>query len=117
VRGQTGRDHVTINVDSVDDGGSTTCMYSGRRPQALVASVIAAAARTGVTVRAHRLLPGVLTDGVALADAGWPVVTLSRGGVRTLARIHTPNDRAEHLTGAGMDEVTRLIVALIESGT
>ena len=117
VRGQAGRDHVTVNVDSVDDGGATTCMYSGRRPEALVASVIAAAARAGINVRAHRLLPGVLTDGVALADAGWPVVTLSRGGVRTLARIHTPNDRAEHLTGAGMDEVTRLIVALIESGT
>ncbi|HUQ84568.1 MAG TPA: M28 family peptidase [Gemmatimonadaceae bacterium] len=117
VLGKSGTGCSTINVDSVDDGGATTCMYSGRRPVALVASVLAAAARAGVGVRAHRLLPGVLTDGVALADAGWPVVTLSRGGVRTLARIHTPNDRAEHLTGAGMDEVTRLMVALIDSGT
>jgi hypothetical protein len=117
VLGTAGSDRITINVDSVDDDGATTCMYSGRRPEALVGSVLAAGARAGINVRAHRLLPGVLTDGVALADAGWPVVTLSRGGVRTLARIHTPNDRAEHLTGAGMDEVTRLIVSLIDSGT
>jgi hypothetical protein len=61
------------------------------------------------------LLPGVLTDGVALADAGWPVVTLSKGGVRTLARIHTPHDRADRITGTGMAEVARVIVALIES--
>jgi Zn-dependent M28 family amino/carboxypeptidase len=106
---------VAINCDSVDDRGTTTCMYSGRRPGALVASVLAAGTRSGSRIRAHRLLPGVLTDGVALADASWDVVTLSKGGARTLARIHTPLDRADQLTGTGMDEVTRVIVELLES--
>ena len=92
-------------------------MYSGRRPDALVASVLDAAARAGSLVRAHRLLPGVLTDGVALADAGWEVVTLSKGGVRTLARIHTPDDGADRLTGTGMDEVARVIIEMIETRT
>jgi hypothetical protein len=105
---------VAINCDSVDDRGATTCMYSGRRPDALVASVLAAGARAGSRIRAHRLLPGVLTDGVALADASWDVVTLSKGSARTLARIHTPRDRADALTGAGMDEVARVIVELLE---
>jgi hypothetical protein len=92
-------------------------MYSGRRPDAVVSLVLAAGLRTGVPIRAHRLLPGVLTDGVALSDAGWPVVTLSKGGPRTLARIHTPHDRAENIAGAGIAEVARVMVELIEATT
>jgi hypothetical protein len=117
-RGGTGaRPSIAINCDGVDDVGRSTCMYSGRRPDALVASVLAAASRSGVVLRAHRLLPGVLTDGVALADAGWNVVTLSRGSARTLARLHTARDRADTLTGDGMDEVAGVIVALLEART
>ena len=92
-------------------------MYSGRRPDSLVARVLVAGSRVGVAIRAHRLLPGVLTDGVALADAAWPVVTLSKGSPRTLARIHTPHDRAEAITGAGIAEVARVMVELIEATT
>jgi hypothetical protein len=108
---------VVINCDGVDDRGSMTCMYTGRRPDALVASVLTASTRTGSRMRAHRLLPGVLTDGVALADAAWSVVTLSKGGIRTLARIHTPRDHAEQLTGAGMAEVAGVIADLLETRT
>lgn len=115
VRRANRRPSIAINCDSVDDLGATTCMYSGARPAALVRSVLAAGSRAGVVIRAHRLLPGVLTDGVALADAGWETVTLSKGGVRTLARIHTPRDRADELTAAGMDDVARVIVELLEA--
>jgi len=108
---------VAINCDGVDDRGTTTCMYTGRRPDALVASLLAASARTASRMRAHRLLPGVLTDGVALADAAWSVVTLSKGGARTLGRIHTPRDRADHLTGTGMAEVARVIADLLQART
>ena len=106
---------IVVNCDGVDDDGVATCMYSGPRPDALVEAIVAAGSRVGVAVRAHRLLPGVLTDGVAVADAGWATVTLSKGGVRTLARIHTPRDRAEHLQGTGIVEVARLIVTFIET--
>jgi hypothetical protein len=92
-------------------------MYSGARPDALVKSVLEAGVRASAAVRAHRLLPGVLTDGVPLADAGWRVVTLSKGSVRTLARIHTPRDRPELLTGAGMAEVAGVIVELLQPRT
>jgi putative aminopeptidase FrvX len=108
---------VALNCDGVDDVGATTCMYSGSRPDGLVAAVIAAASRARVALRAHRLLPGVLTDGVALADAAWPVVTLSKGGPRTLARIHTPYDRADAITGAGIAEVASVMVELIDATT
>ena len=114
---QRGGPLVAINCDSVDDRGTITCMYSGSRPNALVESTLAAGKRSGQPIRAHRLLPGVLTDGVALADAGWDVVTLSKGGVRTLARIHTPLDRPDRLTGAGMDEVARVIIEMLETAS
>lgn len=104
---------VAINCDGVDDGGATTCMYSGRRPDRLIADVLVAAARAEVATRVHRLLPGVLTDGVALADAGWVVVTLSKGSARTLARIHTARDRPEALTGRGIADVSRVMVERI----
>ena len=117
VRAQRNRPAVAINCDGVDDRGATTCMYTGRRPDALVASVLAASDRTGSRMRAHRLLPGVLTDGVALADAEWSVVTLSKGGARTLGRIHTPRDRVDQLTGTGMAEVARVIADLLETRT
>ena len=112
-----GAETIAINCDGVDDHGATTCMYSGARPRAVVDAVLAAGARAGVPVRVHRLLPGVLTDGVALADAGWPVVTLSKGDARTLARIHTPRDRANRLTGAGIAELASVIAAVIEMTT
>ena len=59
--------------------------------------------------RPRRLLPGILTDGVALADAGWDVVTVSRGTLRTLARIHGPRDTVDLLTGIGVVETARLL--------
>jgi hypothetical protein len=114
VRSRGAGSTVTLNCDGVDDIGVITCMYSGARPDGLVSRVLSAASRAGLAVRAHRLLPGVLTDGVALSDAAWPVVTLSKGGPRTLARIHTPRDRADAITGTGIVEVARVMVELIE---
>ena len=114
-RGHPPEGVVAVNCDGVDDHGATTSMHSGRRPASLIDAVVAAAAVAGTTVRAHRLLPGVLTDGVALADAGWPVVTLSKGSASTLARIHTPRDRADVITGVGIAEVARIITALVDA--
>ena len=108
---------IAVNCDGVDDGGTLTCMHSGTAPAELIARVAKAARACGGTVRAHRLLLGVLTDGVALADAGWDVVTLSKGGVGTLARIHTVRDRAELLSGTGIAEVARILARLVDGPT
>jgi hypothetical protein len=56
-------------------------------------------------------IPGLLTDGVALGAAGWSAVTLSRGGLATLWRIHRAADTAERLSGVGMHEVARLVAS------
>jgi peptidase M28-like protein len=98
-----------LNCDGLDDGGGLLSMYSGHRPARLVAALSRAARAEGTGVRVRRLLPGVLVDGVAFADAGWEVLTLSRGTIGTLARIHTPRDSLQRLTGAGIDDAVAVL--------
>lgn len=101
---------MAINVDGVDDRGSTICMYHGRAARVRV-GVARAARAIGMRVRERPTIPGLLTDGVALADAGWSAVTMSRGTLRTLWRIHRAADVAERLRGKGMHEVARLVAS------
>jgi Peptidase family M28 len=98
-----------LNCDGIDDVGDLLCMYSGYRPARLVAAFERAARAVGAALAVRRLLPGVLVDGVAFADAGWEVLTLSRGTIGTLARIHTPRDSLETLTGAGIDDAASIL--------
>ena len=63
----------------------------------------------GETVRVMRLIPGVLTDSVALADAGWETVTLSRGNLRTLQRIHTSHDTLATMSGTALEPAVRVL--------
>jgi hypothetical protein len=99
-----------INFDGIDDAGELLLIFSGRRPRALLE-------RLGSTWPAPgRLVPGVLMDGVALAEAGWEVVNVSRGGWRTVGRIHTPRDDLAHLTGRGAEEVAARVASAIGAG-
>jgi len=100
---------IALNCDSVDDDGSLVVMYSGARPARLVSLVAAAARSTGEPLRVLRLIPGILTDHVALADAGWETVTLSRGTLRTLGRIHTSRDSLEFMRGTGIANAARVL--------
>jgi hypothetical protein len=100
---------VALNCDGVDDVGTLRCMYSGRRPARLASAFERAATSRGTRLRVGRLLPGVLVDGVAFADAGWEVLTLSRGSLGTLARIHTPRDNLELLSGSGIEDAAAVL--------
>ena len=101
-----------INCDGVDDAGVLAAMYSGPAPRRLLEGFALAAERAGVSARSHRVLPGVLVDGIALADAGWDVITISRGTVSTLRRIHTPADSLETMTGGGIPDAARVMATL-----
>jgi hypothetical protein len=93
---------VAINCDSVDDDGPLVAMFTGRRPSRIVSVLAEASAACHEPLRVQRLLPGILTDSVALADAGWETLTLSRGSLRTLLRIHTSRDNLGSLRGVGI---------------
>ncbi len=100
---------IALNCDSVDDGGRITVMYSSPAPNALIGGVRRAAADVHEPLRVIRLIPGILTDHVPLAAAGWKTLTLSRGDARTLGRIHTSRDTLEHMRGTGIASMARIL--------
>jgi hypothetical protein len=100
---------VALNCDSIDDGGPLTAMFTRRRPSRLLSTLAAASAASKETLRIRRLLPGILTDSVALADAGWETLTLSRGMLRTLLRIHTSRDNLQSMRGVGIAGAARVL--------
>jgi hypothetical protein len=99
---------VVINCDGVDDQGQLTVMRS-RRAKSLAAAVERAARDEGAHPRIRGLIPGVLVDAVAFDEIGWEAVTVSRGTLGTLLRIHRPSDTASLLTGEGMAEAARVM--------
>jgi Zn-dependent M28 family amino/carboxypeptidase len=104
---------LALNCDTIDDNGRFVCMTRGKR--GLVAAAIARAARElGLDVRVRSLLPGILADSMAFTDAGWDSVTLSRGNIATLARVHTSRDTAAAMTGTGIAKAARLLAATLE---
>jgi hypothetical protein len=64
-------------------------------------------------VTARRLLPGVLVDAVALADAGWDCATVSAATWRTLARVHTRRDTATALRGDGIVRAGQVLAGAV----
>jgi hypothetical protein len=100
---------VALNCDSVDDVGPLTAMFTRRRPSRLLSTLAEASTASKETLRIARLLPGILTDSVALADAGWETLTLSRGTLRTLLRIHTSRDNLGSMRGVGIAGAARVL--------
>ncbi len=100
---------IAINCDSIDDDGQLVVMFTRSRPRLLVSHLSDAASAAGTRVRVSRLIPGILTDSVALADAGWETVTLSRGNLRTLQRIHTSRDTLSELRGTGIAMAAQIL--------
>lgn len=96
-----------INIDGVDDSGDVRLIYSGRVPRALLTMLGSA------WPAPSKLPPGLLMDGVALANAGWEVLNVSKGSWRTVSRIHTPRDSLAHLEGSGAEEVAALLAGAI----
>lgn len=100
-----------LNCDGIDDDGRMAVMYAGPRPSGVLRAVSNAARATGVPHDAMRLIPGVLTDSVAFADAGMTSVTFSRGSVASLLRVHTARDSLARLRGTGIPEAAGLMAA------
>lgn len=98
-----------LNCDGVDDGGELTLMWTRPRARRLEQAVRATARRLKLDLRVIPLVPGVLVDGVAFSDAGWETVTLSRGSLATLRRIHTRADNLTYLEGKGIVDATLLL--------
>jgi acetylornithine deacetylase/succinyl-diaminopimelate desuccinylase-like protein len=103
---------VALNCDGVDDEGALTIMHGSNPPADVVQAVKSAAARD---VHVRRMPLGLLTDSVALADRGWRAVTLSRGSLASLRRVHTPHDSLDSLKGTGIHETATVLARVAEA--
>ncbi|MBC7790675.1 MAG: M28 family peptidase [Anaerolineae bacterium] len=103
-----------INFDGIDDAGDLRFMWTQRKPERLLNVLSGAAAGYGAVVRISRLLPGILVDAVAFADAGWESVTVSKTTLRGVARIHTRRDTVDHLRGEGIATAALIAVSALK---
>lgn len=111
VKHRVGERVPVLNCDGVDDDGSIVLMYSGRRPRHVMDAALRTARDLAIEARPLPLIPGLLVDGVAFADDGWETITVSRGRLRTLDRVHRPSDNLDHMQGRGIEEVARLLAS------
>jgi Zn-dependent M28 family amino/carboxypeptidase len=102
-----------INCDTVDDEGGWRLMYV-THPHALDMASQRAAKKLGLPLRMGRVIPGIITDSHAFETGGLPSVTLSRGTVRTLARLHTAGDNPDRLSGLGAATAARILAQMVE---
>ena len=107
---------VAVNCDTIDNAGRFICMTTGSKKGAQSA-MQAAAVRIGLEIKVRDIIPGILTDSVAFARAGWDTCTLSRGNLRTLARVHTSGDEPGRIDGTGIALAARLLAATVEELT
>ena len=105
---------IALNCDTVDDAGEFLCMARRGSRGAATTAMIRAAARTRVPLRLRGIIPGVLVDSTAFSDAGWDSLTLSRGNMATLARVHTSSDTRERLNGTGIAMAAYLLAATVQ---
>jgi hypothetical protein len=105
---------IAINCDTIDDPGRLTMFRYGYVSSALDERAGPAARAIDPTARVMRPLPGVLTDSNAFQQAGWATVTLSRGTIRTLNRIHTKRDSLDSLRGTGIPDAARVLARIAE---
>lgn len=106
------RSITVLNCDTIDDAGDWRSMYTGSRPKRIAPAVEGVASRLRVPLAMRRLIPGILADSMAFADRGIDAITLSRGTLSTLARIHTRRDNSNALTGQGAAEASVILSAL-----
>jgi hypothetical protein len=101
-----------LNCDTVDDRAPLISLAAGGSGQAAEA-LVRGGARAGTPVRRRALLPGILVDGVAFADARWECATLSAATWGTLTRVHTPRDSLANLEGQGVARAAGVLAAAV----
>ena len=103
---------VVLNCDTIDDAGGWRLMYTGTRSGRIGAAAQRISSSTVPRPAITRMIPGILADSMAFADRGIDSVTVSRGTLSTLARIHTRRDNSSALSGRGVAEAGALLAAL-----
>jgi hypothetical protein len=103
-----------LNLDGIDDDGLFYVMERfGFRRRGLAPNLAAALLGAGVDQNVpieRRDLPyGLMVDHIPIVEAGQPAVTVMRGTLKSLHRVHRPGDTLEHLRGTGVAQAVDLV--------
>lgn len=95
-----------INLDGLDDQGPFRVLERFGLPRRglspwVAAGVLAGADELEFEVERRDVPFGLSVDHIAFASAGLPAITIMRGTLRSLLRVHRPADDAGRLTGNG----------------
>jgi hypothetical protein len=103
-----------INIDGIDDDGPVYILEKFGLPPRhiaphLVASILQAADTMNLPAQRRNVPFGLMLDHLPLARAHLPAVTVMRGSFASLRRVHRPVDDLNHMSGAGIETVTRML--------
>jgi hypothetical protein len=107
-----------INLDGLDDEGSFYFMERfGFRRRGLAphmaAALLGAAAEQNLPAERRDLPYGLMVDHIPIVEAGQPAITVMRGSLKSLHRVHRPGDTLEYLRGKGVELTVDLVCAAL----
>jgi hypothetical protein len=97
-----------INFDGIDDHGQFQVVedfgWPRRRGKAphLAAALLSAAAALDLPAHRRSVPFGIMLDHIPIVEGGTPALTLMRGTLASLRRVHRPIDDLQHLSGDGV---------------
>lgn len=103
-----------INIDGIDDKGTFFILEKFGMPLRhiaphLVAATLTAADEMNLPARRRNVPFGLLLDHIPLARVHLPAVTLMRGSMKSMMRVHRPADSMDNMTGNGIETAVSLV--------
>ncbi len=104
-----------INVDGIDDEGTFLVAerFGWPRPTGLAphlaAAILSSASDLGLNAQRRDVPFGILLDHMPIVKGGTPALSVLRGTLRSLHRIHRPADAPARLNGAGVMQCVDLL--------
>ncbi|MBR9989354.1 MAG: M28 family peptidase [Gemmatimonadetes bacterium] len=109
-----------INLDGIDDDGAFYVLErfglirkTGLAPHLAVALLQEADAR-GEDISRRDLPFGIVVDHIPIVKAGIPALTVMRGSMKSLRRVHRPGDDLDHLRGDGVSKAIDLVCGALD---
>jgi hypothetical protein len=109
-----------INLDGLDDDGTFYVLErfgilrrKGLAPH-LAAALLQEADALGEDADRRDLLFGIPVDHIPLVKAGIPALTVMRGTMSSLRRVHRPDDDLDHLRGDGIRKAIELVSGALD---
>lgn len=112
--------HGLINLDGIDDEGTYYVVErfgwprkTGAAPH-LAAAIMTAAEQAREPATRRDVPIGLLLDHIPVVRAGTPALTLMRGSLKSLRRVHRPEDSMEAMTGTGVERTVDVLSAALD---